>query len=126
MPHASAGLDSNSQAAWLTTCGCCAGVMLLRREGKFYVLPEEPDYVHAAASSSSPTGAAAGGPGGPNSFLPGGSGQLLLRHSEQEQFTAAQLNTLKAQLEALLPASSSVDSDDEGHPGGAGLPGPAA
>ena len=42
-----------------------------------------------------------------------GSGQLLLRHSNEQQFTAAQLNTLKAQLEALLPDSSSLEDDDE-------------
>jgi hypothetical protein len=55
--------------------------------------------------------------------LQDGSSQLLLCHSElgelsdselsAAQFTAAQLDCLKAQLEALLPATPAELSDDD-------------
>ncbi|KAF8061355.1 DTX44 [Scenedesmus sp. PABB004] len=59
------------------------------REGKFHVLPEEPERAAGEAA--------------------GAAAQLLLRQSE---LGAAQLATLKAQLEALLPATPTDSRDD--------------
>jgi hypothetical protein len=88
------------------------------REGKFHVLPEEPEFSSSATGSRShPAVAAAAG-------LQDSSSQLLLCHSELSelsdsemmsaaQFTAAQLDCLKAQLEALLPATPAELSDED-------------
>jgi hypothetical protein len=85
------------------------------------VLPEEPEFSSSAAGSRShPAAAAAAG-------LQDNSSQLLLCHSELSelselsdseimsaaQFTAAQLDCLKAQLEALLPATPAELSDED-------------
>ncbi|KAF6265721.1 hypothetical protein COO60DRAFT_1697694 [Scenedesmus sp. NREL 46B-D3] len=87
------------------------------REGKFHVLPEEPEF------SSSSSSSAAGGRSHPAATAAGlqdGSSRLLLCHSElgdtelsAAQFTAAQLDCLKAQLEALLPATPAELPDQD-------------
>uniref|UniRef100_A0A383W481 Uncharacterized protein n=1 Tax=Tetradesmus obliquus TaxID=3088 RepID=A0A383W481_TETOB len=86
------------------------------REGKFHVLPEEPEFSSSSNSSGRSHPAAAAG-------LQDDSSQLLLCHSELSelsdselsaaQFTAAQLDCLKAQLEALLPATPAELSDED-------------
>lgn len=82
---------------------------MTRREGKFHVLPEEPDMVHPA-SSRQPAAAAHLH----SNFLPeaAGSSSGIYRSQHAREFTESELNTLKAQLEALLPGSSPLSSQD--------------
>jgi hypothetical protein len=79
------------------------------REGKFHVLPEEPDMTHQAGSRQP---AAAGHL--PSLLLPeaanSSSGSYPSHHARE--FTESELNTLKAQLEALLPSGSWLPSLD--------------
>eukprot|EP00878_Enallax_costatus_P005750 GHUV01006028.1.p1 GENE.GHUV01006028.1~~GHUV01006028.1.p1 ORF type:complete len:245 (+),score=93.39 GHUV01006028.1:646-1380(+) len=81
------------------------------REGKFHVLPEEPD-VFGHQTSSLQTAAASHMH---SPFLPEAashsSGGIYRSHHARE-FTESELNTLKAQLEALLPDSGSLSSED--------------
>lgn len=73
------------------------------REGKFHVLPEEPDSTHQAGSRQR---ASAGHL--QSLLLPEAANSSSARYPGDlaREFTESELNTLKAQLEALLPVGS--------------------
>lgn len=94
-------------------------VAVLCREGKFNVLQEEPEYTVADAIDSAMTYMGMQKPsmnmGGMNMNM-GMAGYSLSRDSpfnaQPGEFSASELDTLKAQLEALLP-DGSMDSGDD-------------
>lgn len=85
------------------------------REGKFNVLQEEPEYTVADAidSAMSYMGLQKPSP----SMGMGMAGYSLSRDSpfnaQPGEFSASELDSLKAQLEALLPESGAPDSSDD-------------
>lgn len=95
---------------------CCCGLCVVRREGKFHVLQEEPEVTAADAIDSAMSFMGMQPSMNMGSMnLASMSGYSLSRDSpfnaQPAEFSASELDTLKAQLEALLPAAS---SDDEG------------
>lgn len=94
-----------------------AGVMRACREGKFNVLQEEPEYTVADAIDSAMTYMGLQKPAIMGMGM-GMAGYSLSRDSpfnaQQGEFSASELDTLKAQLEALLPESAPDSVDGEG------------